>query len=70
MSDDLRKNGAGYRDDTAFRAISNIIREERKARKHDNRHSETYRNNHDNNSDRAMDPRSSERPSDARKLGR
>lgn len=33
----MRKNGAGYRDDTAFRAISNVIREERKAKKRENR---------------------------------
>lgn len=44
---DLRRNGAGYRDDTAFKAISNIIREERKAKKRDRNNSSK---GHDNNS--------------------
>ena len=31
---DIRKNGSGYRDDTAFKAICNVTRAERKAKKH------------------------------------
>ena len=29
----IRYNGSGYRDDTAFRAICNVIREEKRAKR-------------------------------------
>ena len=55
---DIRKNGSGYRDDTAFRAICNVTREERRAKRHGTADNQASRSGHDNSDDSAVDKRS------------
>ena len=65
MGNDLRKNGAGYRDDTAFKAISNIIREERKAKRAYGSNSKDRADDRNHNGNRHMDKSDHGRADDA-----
>lgn len=66
---DIRKNGSGYRDDTAFKAICNAMRADRKA----NRHGACDKSNRaatDCDDGNPLVSRGSIGPDDAGKLGR
>lgn len=65
MGYDLHKNGAGYRDDTAFKAISNVIREERKAKRANGSNSNNRTDDRNNSDNRHMDKSDSECTDDA-----
>ena len=65
---DIRKNGSGYRDDTAFKAICNVTRADRKANRHDFNKSNRAATDRDDGS--PLDTRGSISPNDAGKLGR
>ena len=67
---DIRKNGSGYRDDTAFRAICNVTREERKAKRRGNTDIQVNGSGHDNSGHSPVDRRNTENAVDAGKLGR
>lgn len=54
---DIRKNGSGYRDDTAFRAICNVTREERKAKRRGNADNQAHRPGNGDNDNTDLDTR-------------
>lgn len=52
---DIRKNGSGYRDDTAYKAICNVTREKRNAKRHSSIGIQALRPEHNRNSDSVVD---------------
>ena len=66
---DIRKNGSGYRDDTAFKAICNVTKAERRAKRHDRSNNKAHRNDNDRGACDPLDKGRNECTDDAGKLG-